>query len=619
MPWPSVTDFTEAIQQPNLCFEGSELAQGRPTFHPTRGTPLVYSGNFAAVYPVTSGSRKYAVRCFTSQVEDHQQHYEHLSQYLDSTRPPGFVDFQYQPNGIRIKGEWYPIVRMDWVNGQTLDRYVESQLNDSAALKRIAGKWRETAVALQNHHIAHNDLQHGNVMVQQDGSIRLVDYDGAFLPDFRGSSSPEEGHKNYQHPGRSFKDYDTYVDNFPALVIYLSLLALAATPGLWKSYYNQDNLLITQKDLAAPGDSELFHTLKNNQDPNVAALAAKLEECCNLPVAQVPTLDAILQPPLASSQPPASYRDELLRRRQQGAENEIDCEDFIRFCRKLRGRELKTLSQGAGFRVRVNHTSANLYFTPSSSNVERICPPSEVERFVARYQETKSRSTRDYPTSITANASYLLVLLDNYLQEASPGGGEGTTNTPGTETESYRDLLRRAWTEADELRDNLEQAQRELKTAQSTLHVVQQQAEADKASARKELQALRQQAATEKSKVNRELEGLRSQLQAVQQQADADKTQAEKDIQTAQAKIQEIQRKASHDSFNAHKELQAMQAELKSAVVQCPQCNRDNLGSSAYCYACYAELHSGRQDCSNCGRIVPVKGSFCPGCGFQLV
>ena len=84
-------------------------------------------------------------------------------------------------------------------------------------------------------------------MVQRDGNIRLVDYDGMFLPQFRGARSPELGHTNYQHPLRTAENYDASVDNFPSLVIYLSLLAIAADPGLW-SFYDEKNLILTRDD-----------------------------------------------------------------------------------------------------------------------------------------------------------------------------------------------------------------------------------------------------------------------------------------------------------------------------------------------------------------------------------
>ena len=294
MPWPEMTDYSEAVQNPQVCFRGTELESGLVAVN-RRGMPLMFSGRFACVYSVEAASHKYAVRCFTLQVKDQQSRYNQLSEYLKDVLLPSFVDFKYLEKGILIRGNWYPIVRMEWVEGESLSNFVETNRHDSDALRRLAAQWRGGPVAnLRGLRIAHNDLQHGNVMVQADGQIRLVDYDGIFLPQFQGQRSSELGHKNYQHPQRKADDYDDYVDNFPSLVIYLSLLALASEPGLW-AYFNDDNLIFTRSDYADPAKSELFDVLKRSPDETVVKLAESLEECCAMPVADVPDLETLLQ------------------------------------------------------------------------------------------------------------------------------------------------------------------------------------------------------------------------------------------------------------------------------------------------------------------------------------
>ena len=57
-------------------------------------------------------------------------------------------------------------------------------------------------------------------MVQDNGALHLVDYDGIFLPRFQGEPSPEIGHRHYQHPKRTDQDYHEEIDNFPSLVVY---------------------------------------------------------------------------------------------------------------------------------------------------------------------------------------------------------------------------------------------------------------------------------------------------------------------------------------------------------------------------------------------------------------
>ena len=300
MPWPGITDFTEAVQNPRLCFRGTDLEPGEVSRN-RRGLPLVFSGAFACVYPVSVANRTFAVRCFTREVSDQQARYGALSNYLLSVLPPSFVHFEYVEQGISVRGDWYPIVRMEWVEGELLSGFVGSRLDQPDTLRRLAAQWRGGPVAsLRGLRIAHNDLQHGNVMVQADGSIRLVDYDGMYLPEFRGERSPELGHKNYQHSQRSAEHYDENVDNFPSLVIYLSLLAVAADAGLW-DFHDEDNLILTRKDYADPGSSEVFGRLKRSSDPTVAKLAERLEEYCGLPLEVVPDLETVLQdsPPSA--------------------------------------------------------------------------------------------------------------------------------------------------------------------------------------------------------------------------------------------------------------------------------------------------------------------------------
>lgn len=181
MAWPSVTEFTGAIQQPNLFLADPELKASHPVIHPVRQIPLVRSGNFAAVYEVVAQqNRKFAVKCFTRAVNNQGVRYGHLSEYLHYILPQTLVEFEFQEKGILVQGEWYPIVKMEWVNGFPINEYVEANLSFPAELTRIARRWRGAVSDLQSRGIAHNDLQHGNVLVQPDSTIRLVDYDGIF-------------------------------------------------------------------------------------------------------------------------------------------------------------------------------------------------------------------------------------------------------------------------------------------------------------------------------------------------------------------------------------------------------------------------------------------------------
>ena len=87
MKWPNPTDYQDAVQNPHICFTDPELKAGMPTLN-AMGLPRVASGNFASVYQIQNGQKKWAVRCFLRQAKDQQQHYTHISQHLQSIRLP---------------------------------------------------------------------------------------------------------------------------------------------------------------------------------------------------------------------------------------------------------------------------------------------------------------------------------------------------------------------------------------------------------------------------------------------------------------------------------------------------------------------------------------------------
>lgn len=293
MYWPSPSDYQDAIQNPNACFQSPELRAGQVALTPM-GLPKVVSGNFASVYEITSNGQRWAVRCFLRQVSDQQRRYNLLSQHLAGFRIPSLVDFQYLPQGILVRGQWYPVVKMAWADGKTLNNFITESLSNPQVLLELAAKWRGLINSLRGNRLAHGDLQHGNIIVSPQGNLSLVDYDGMFTPSLRGERSPELGHENFQHPERNVNDYEENLDSFSALVIYLSLRALAYQPALWQQFHNGENLIFTRKDFQNPQQSPLFQQLKTSSDESVRRLANSLESCCFTNVAVLPEFETLI-------------------------------------------------------------------------------------------------------------------------------------------------------------------------------------------------------------------------------------------------------------------------------------------------------------------------------------
>jgi hypothetical protein len=312
VPWPTPQDYQEAVQNPRLAFRDPDLQAARPK-EDAIGLPQPIAGNFASVYKMLSGSaRTWAVRCFLREFGDQRQRYDAISWELKRLRLPYTVGFEYQPDGIRVRGGWFPVLKMEWVQGETLTRYVASRLGQPA-LRDLAEKVVVMTRRLADAGIAHGDLQHGNILVV-GGEPRLIDYDGMFVPALAGWRSHEVGHPNFQHPRRTDADFGPGADNFSNWVIYLSLLALSADPGLWSRHQGGDEcLLFRRADFELPERSRLLGDLERSADPLVAALAATFRSFLWLDPLQIPLLDRQAVRPAAQQAAPGDWLRDYIR------------------------------------------------------------------------------------------------------------------------------------------------------------------------------------------------------------------------------------------------------------------------------------------------------------------
>lgn len=292
MNWPSHTDYQDSIQNPHICFEDAELKESEVKCD-MLGLPKVMSGNFASVYSVTTSQGRYAIRCFVRQVLGQQGRYARMSQQLLGLGLDSLVGFEYILRGIKVRNEWYPIVKMQWVDGLPLNQYLEEIYDKPDLLLDLAKKLRVVMKGLRDNQLAHGDLQHGNIMVTPKNEIRLVDYDGMYTPAFRGKA-PELGHANFQHPRRTSDFYNEDLDNFAAIVIHTSFLGLATDPALFKDFYTGDNLLMLSSDYKNPGSSKIIKRFKENKDDKVKKLGELLERCSLADVSKVPVYEDVM-------------------------------------------------------------------------------------------------------------------------------------------------------------------------------------------------------------------------------------------------------------------------------------------------------------------------------------
>ena len=226
----------------------------------------MYTGGFSVVFPVIVGDEKWAFRCWHVTIDKAMERYKVLSVALLSYKLPYFINFHYEERGIVVSGTAYPTIRMKWVKGLNIKDYIGKNLNNSEKLYRLAGRFLTMVRTLHKASIAHGDLQHENIMVNNRGDLVLIDYDSLFIPELKGIADEDiiGGKQDYQHPCRGKnKTASSKLDYFSEVIILLGILGLAKNKTLWGKYHvaDSDGLLFSKKDYLDIRKSGIYNDL----------------------------------------------------------------------------------------------------------------------------------------------------------------------------------------------------------------------------------------------------------------------------------------------------------------------------------------------------------------------
>lgn len=236
MSYPNQGDYDRSVQNLKTMVKDPLLSDGSAN-KMQMGMLEAYSGGFSRVYPITTKSGKYALRCWTGEIGDSEQRYERISAYINPLSSSYFVPFVYIKEGIMVNGQAWPILRMDWTEGIDLKEYVGLHCGNKDRMDALAANFLEMTQFFHQHEMSHGDLQNENIRVKPDGSLVLVDYDSLFVPGLEGWEETVKGYPAYQHPKRDANVYtNAKVDYFSELIIYLSIKLLRYQPSLWEDY-----------------------------------------------------------------------------------------------------------------------------------------------------------------------------------------------------------------------------------------------------------------------------------------------------------------------------------------------------------------------------------------------
>ena len=274
MNYPLISEYIESIKSAEDNFD--ELSYLRPVLD-NMGQPVMSGGNFAVVFKMKDerDGKFYAVKCFTREQEGRAESYKLIADELEFVSSNYLTPIKYLENELFVDTkssdeEEFPVLLMDWVEGKTLDKYLRENLGDKYALETLAYRFSQLAQWLMPQPFAHGDLKPDNILVREDGTLVLVDYDGMYVPAMKGQKARELGSPDFRHPSRTEGDFDEHIDDFSLVTILLSLKTISVNPALLEEYGATDRLLFSEKDYRSLSECEKIPKLLvlNNLDIN---------------------------------------------------------------------------------------------------------------------------------------------------------------------------------------------------------------------------------------------------------------------------------------------------------------------------------------------------------------
>ena len=265
MQYPLISEYLAAIREAKDNLD--KLSHLVPVLD-KYGEPYRSSGAFAVVFKMMDEQtgKCYALKCFTEEQEGRAEAYHKIAEELEFVDSPYITSVKYLEKELFVdsncEDEEFPVLLMDWIEGETMETYVAANNTDTHAMAMLCYRFCKMAAWLRSQSFAHGDIKPDNIMVRPDGTLTLVDYDGMFVQAMKGQKSPTIGTKDFSHPLRTIDDFDETIDDFALASIALSLKTISINPSLLQNYGASDRLLFSAADYLDLSKSKTFTALQ---------------------------------------------------------------------------------------------------------------------------------------------------------------------------------------------------------------------------------------------------------------------------------------------------------------------------------------------------------------------
>ena len=316
MNYPLISEYVEAIKAAEDNFE--QLKHLLPVLGED-GEPVMTSGNFAVVFKMKDEQtgKLHAVKCFLKEQEGRAEAYRQIAEELEYVSctfltPIKYLDKELFVDSANSEDSEFPVLLMDWVEGQTIEQ-IMAKNPSSDEIYNLAYSFSKFALWMVSQPFAHGDLKPDNILIREDGTITIVDYDGMYVPAMKGQQARECGSPDYRHPQRNIMDFDEHIDDFSLIVIELSLLIIAQDTNLLIQKSGRDRLLFSKDDYIEFHNKEIYRlTSKYKKDPLISPLYDLFEKVLLRKSVSKDELQSLSIPPITQLPLDSLYEQESI-------------------------------------------------------------------------------------------------------------------------------------------------------------------------------------------------------------------------------------------------------------------------------------------------------------------
>lgn len=169
MIYPLLSEYVSSMQLAEHNF--ATLGDLRPVMW--NGRPYMSSGNFATVFKMQDITSKkyYAVKCFNKGQARREESYRHITRYLGKVKSDYLVNLRWIDDELFVESraagtKTYPVLLMDWVEGQPLDLYCDR----GGDAEVLYAKFQQFAYWMLSQPFAHGDIKPDNIVITPTGS-----------------------------------------------------------------------------------------------------------------------------------------------------------------------------------------------------------------------------------------------------------------------------------------------------------------------------------------------------------------------------------------------------------------------------------------------------------------